>query len=55
MAFSTVIEIAAPIVVPLEKAPAAASVCTSRSAFDSTVISPLETRFDPLRAEASVS
>ena len=47
--------IVAPIDVPLEKAPAAARVCGSSAAFAVTLMPPLDSRCDPLRAEASVS
>ena len=41
--------------VPLEKAPAAARVCGSSAAFAVTLMPSLDSRCEPLRAEASVS
>ena len=54
-ACSTATLIVAPIDVPLEKAPAAASVCGSSAAFAVTFMSPLDSRCESLAAEASVS
>ena len=54
-ACSTATLIVAPIDVPSEKAPAAASVCGSSAAFAVTLMPPLDSRCESLAAEASVS
>src|SRR5689334_11892734 len=54
-AFSTVTAIVAPIELPLENAPAAASVCGSSAALAVTLIAPSDCRLEPPPTDAWVS